>query len=165
MGEMTILSGMLFCADCVSKLYQVHHRGWTHEQEIFIYAKHRKHKGMCTPHQIHNVQVEEILLRELRHITAYAWKHEENFIQLVTRHSEKELTRHLRDSTCELSQADERIGKLDGIIQCLYEDNVRGKISVSVLPSCPPPMRPSRISWKAVKPSLPSSFPPQRNSG
>lgn len=129
MGEMPILSGMLFCADCGSKLYQVRHRGWTHEQEIFVCAKYRKHKGMCTPHQIHNVQVEEILLRELRLITAYAREHEEDFIQMVTRHSEKELTRQLRDSTRELAQAEERIGKLDGIIQRLYEDNVEGKIS------------------------------------
>ena len=113
----------------VSLLYQVRHRGWTHEQEIFICAKYRKHKGMCTPHQIHNVQVEEILLRELRLITAYAREHEEDFIQLVTRHSEKELTRQLRDSTRELEQAEERIGKLDSIIQRLYEDNVEGKIS------------------------------------
>ena len=126
---MPILSGMLFCADCGSKLYQVRHRGWTHEQEIFICAKYRKHKGMYTPHQIHNVQVEEILLRELRLITAYAREHEEDFIQLVTRHSEKELTRQLRDSTRELEQAEERIGKLDSIIQRLYEDNVEGKIS------------------------------------
>ncbi len=69
-GEMPILSGILFCADCGSKLDQVRHRGWMHEQEIFVCAKYRKHKGMCTPHQIHNVQVEEILLRELRLITA-----------------------------------------------------------------------------------------------
>lgn len=29
MGEMPILSGMLFCADCGAKLYQVRHRGWS----------------------------------------------------------------------------------------------------------------------------------------
>ena len=128
MGEMTILSGMLFCADCGSKLYQVRHRGWTHEQEIFVCAKYRKHKG-CTPHQIHNVQVEEILLRELKRITAYAREHEDDFIRLVTKQSETELNRQLRSSNRELAQAEERIGKLDGLIQRLYEDNVEGKIS------------------------------------
>lgn len=50
MGEMAILSGMLFCADCGPKLYQVCHRRWTHKQEIFICAKYRKHKGIGTPH-------------------------------------------------------------------------------------------------------------------
>lgn len=36
MGEISILSGMLFCADCGTKLYQVRARGWTHEQEHFV---------------------------------------------------------------------------------------------------------------------------------
>lgn len=129
MGEMPVLSGMLFCADCGAKLYQVRHRGWAHEQEIFVCATYRKHKGMCSPHQIHNVQVEEILLRGLRLITAYAREHEDDFVQLVTRQSEKELNRQLRDSNRELTQAIVRIEKLDSIIQHLYEDNVEGKIS------------------------------------
>lgn len=33
MGEMPILSGMLFCADCGAKLYQVRAEGRTHKQE------------------------------------------------------------------------------------------------------------------------------------
>ena len=129
MGEMPILSGMLFCADCGAKLYQVRHRGWTHEQEIFVCASYRKHKGICTPHQIHNVQVEEILLRELKRITAYARAHEAEFIELVTKQNEKELSRLMRDCSKELAQAKDRIKKLDGIMQRLYEDNIDGKIS------------------------------------
>ena len=129
MGEMPILTGMLFCADCGAKLYQFRARGWTHEQEHFVCATYRKIKGGCTSHQIHNVQVEEILLRELRRITAYAREHEDNFVQLVTRQREKELNRQLRDSNRELAQAEARIQKLDVIMQRLYEDNVDGKIS------------------------------------
>lgn len=129
MGEMPILSGMLFCADCGEKLYQVRHRGWTHEQEIFVCSSYRKHKGTCTPHQIHNVQVEAILLSELKRITAYARAHESEFVELITKQNEKELARLMRDSNRELAQAKERIGKLDTIVQRLYEDNVDGKIS------------------------------------
>lgn len=50
-------------------------------------------------------------------------------MQLVTRQSEKELNRQLRDSNRELAQAEARIQKLDVIMQQLYEDNVDGKIS------------------------------------
>ena len=75
------------------------------------------------------MQVEKILLRELRRITAYAHEHEDDFVQLVTRQSEKELNRQLRDSNRELAQAEARIQKLDVIMQRLYEDNVDGKIS------------------------------------
>ncbi len=129
MGEMPILSGMLFCADCGAKLYQVRARGWTHEQEHFVCATYRKIKGGCSSHQIHNVQVEEILLRELKRITAYARSHESDFVELVTKHNEKELSRNLRDSNRELEQVKVRIAKLDTIIQRLYEDNIDGKIS------------------------------------
>lgn len=129
MGEMPALSGMLFCADCGAKLYQCRVRGWTHEQEYFVCGTYRKIKGVCTSHQIHNVQVEEILLRELRNITAYAREHEDDFVRLVTKQSEKELNRQLRDNHKELEQAKARIDKLDTIIQRLYEDNLDGKIS------------------------------------
>lgn len=37
MGEMPLLSGMMFCADCGNKMYQVRGRGWEHEKSI-LYA-------------------------------------------------------------------------------------------------------------------------------
>ena len=129
MGDMPVLSGMLFCADCKAKLYQVRARGWSHEQEYFTCASYRKGQGLCSPHQIHNVQVEEILLRSLKQITAYARAHETEFVELVTKQNEKELARLIRDSNRELVQAQDRIRKLDTIMQRLYEDNIEGKIS------------------------------------
>lgn len=84
-SDLPILSGMLFCADCGAKLYQVRTKGLTHEQEHFVCATYRKVKGGCSSHQIHNVQVKEILLRELHRITAYAREHESEFIELVTK--------------------------------------------------------------------------------
>ncbi len=129
MGEMPVLSGMLFCADCGAKLYQVRHRGWTHEQELFVCATYRKIKGKCTSHQIHNVQVEEILLRDLKRITAFAREREDEFVRLVTQKGEKELNRQLRENSTELARAEERIRQLDTIISRLYEDNISGKVS------------------------------------
>ena len=129
MGEMPILSGMLFCADCGAKLYQVRARGWTHEQEHFVCATYRKQKGKCSSHQIRNVQVEQILLTEINRMLGFVRERESEFVELLTKKNEKELNRQLRDSTRELEQAMQRITKLDGIIQRLYEDNLDGKIS------------------------------------
>lgn len=56
-------------------------------------------------------------------------EHEREFIELVTKQSEKALNRQLRDSHKKLEQAKSRIAKLDTIIQRLYEDNLDGKIS------------------------------------
>lgn len=129
MGEMPILSGMLFCADCGAKLYQVRHRGWAHDKEHFVCATYRKVKGGCSSHQIRNVVVEELLLDSIRNITAFAREHEDEFMQMVTDKTRAEVNKSLRDDRRELEQAQSRAGKLDGIIQKLYEDNIDGKIS------------------------------------
>ena len=129
MGEMPVLSGMLFCADCGAKLYQVRKRGWDHSQEYFVCASYRKIKGACSSHRIKNVVVEELLLEGIRNITAYAKEHEDEFVEMVTKKKRAELNRSLRDGKRELEQAQARIQKLDEIIQHLYEDNLAGKIS------------------------------------
>ena len=129
MGEMPVLSGMLFCADCGAKLYQVRARGWTHEQEHFVCATYRKQKGKCTSHQIHNVQVEQILLTEINRMLAFVRDREGEFVELLTKKNERDLNRQFREYSRELEQATQRITKLDGIIQRLYEDNLDGKIS------------------------------------
>ncbi|RXE58726.1 DUF4368 domain-containing protein [Acetivibrio mesophilus] len=129
MGEMPLLSGMMFCADCGNKLYQVRGRGWEHEKEYFVCATYRKIKGGCSSHQIRNVVVEELLLDGIRRVTAFARNFEEEFVEMVTKKTRSELDKSMRDSKRELEQAQARIAKLDEIIQRLYEDNIGGKIS------------------------------------
>jgi site-specific DNA recombinase len=129
MGEMPILSGMLLCADCGAKLYQVRHRGWEHDKEHFVCATYRKIKGGCSSHQIRNVVVEELLLDGIRRVTAYARDHEDEFVEMVTKKTRIDLDKSMRDSKRELEQSQARISKLDEIIQRLYEDNIEGKIS------------------------------------
>ena len=129
LGDMGILSGMMFCADCDNKLYQVRGKGWEHDKEYFVCATYRKVKGGCSSHQIRNVVVEQLLLQNLQRVTAFARGHEDESLQLITNNFEKELNKELRDCRKEFDQAKARISKLDTIIQRLYEDNVEGKIS------------------------------------
>lgn len=129
MGEMPILSGMLYCADCGAKLYQVRGRGWEHSKEYFVCATYRKNKGGCSSHQIRNVVIEEALLDDIRRITAFAKDHEVEFLEMVTSKTKVALDRNLRENKRELEQATQRIRKLDEIIQRLYEDNFEGKIT------------------------------------
>ena len=129
MGEMPILSGMLFCADCGNKLYQVRGRGWEHDKEHFVCATYRKIKDGCSSHQIRNVVVEELLLDGIRWVTAFARDQESEFVEMVTKKTRIELDKSMRDGKRELEQSQARIKKLDEIIQRLYEDNIEGKIS------------------------------------
>ncbi|HPF43333.1 MAG TPA: DUF4368 domain-containing protein [Syntrophomonadaceae bacterium] len=129
MGEMPLLSGMMFCADCGNKMYQVRGRGWEHEKEYFVCATYRKIKGGCSSHQIRNVVVEELLLDGIRRVTAFARDCEDEFVEMITKKTRSELDKSMRDSRRELEQVQARIAKLDEIIQRLYEDNIEGKIS------------------------------------
>ncbi len=128
MGEMPILSGMLFCADCGKKLYQVRGRNLP-QKEYFVCSTYRKVKGGCSSHQIRNKVVEEMLLAGIRSVVAFASAHEAEFVQMVIKKSHSESERSMRDGKRELEQSMARIHKLDDIIQRLYEDNLEGKIS------------------------------------
>ena len=130
MGEMPLLSGMVYCADCGTKMYQVRCKRFTHEQEHMVCATYRKMgKAQCPSHQIRNVMIEELLLDCIRNITALACEHEDDFVKMITQKSQADLNRSHRDGKKELEQAHHRINKLDTIIQRLYEDNIEGKIS------------------------------------
>jgi len=129
MGEMGVLSGMMFCADCGAKLYQVRANGWTHDKEYFVCATYRKKKGMCSSHQIRSVVIEELVLEDLKQVMNYAKEHEQKLVEAVIRSSEKKITENLRLAQKEYEQGQARITTLDKIMQRLYEDHVMEKIS------------------------------------
>ncbi|MDO4649017.1 MAG: recombinase family protein, partial [Eubacteriales bacterium] len=130
LGEMPILSGMVFCADCGAKLYQVRCKGWPHEREYMVCANYRKkRKKVCESHQIKNVDIEAALLYSIQQVTAFAKEHEAEFVELVTKTNAKAAEREIRESKKEYEQSTARMSKLDSFIQKLFEDNAEGKIS------------------------------------
>lgn len=130
LGDMPLLSGMVYCADCGSKLYQVRSKDWNHDKEYMVCATYRKRgKHNCTSHQIRNIDIEKALLYMIQQITAFARDYEDEFVELVAKNKNKELERKIRECKKELEQSMNRVSKIDLLIQRLYEDNVEGKIS------------------------------------
>lgn len=129
MGEMGALSGMMFCADCGAKLYQVRANGWTHDKEYFVCATYRKKKGLCSSHQIRNVVIEELVIDDLRRVMTFVKDREQEFIEMVMKDSEKKHAKEMRLYQREYEQGQTRITVLDKIIQRLYEDHVMEKVS------------------------------------
>lgn len=129
LGEMGILSGMMFCADCGKKLYQVRGKTIPKHREHFVCSTYRKVKGGCSSHQIRNIIVEELLLEDLQKIISFAKDHENEFIKLIMNKTEKNLAKEQRQNQKDLDEAINRITALDTIIQKLYEDHVFGKLT------------------------------------
>ena len=130
LGEMPILSGMVYCADCGAKLYQVRSKDWNHDKEYMVCATYRKRgKHNCTSHQIRNIDIEKALLYMIQQVTSFARDYQDEFVEVVTKTNNKELDKKIREYKKELEQSQARVSKLDFFIQRLYEDNVEGKVS------------------------------------
>lgn len=129
MGEMPVLSGMVFCADCGVKLYQVRGHNLPQKEYMVCATYRKKGKSVCTSHQIQNEDLEKLILLHIRGMVKFAAEQENEFLAMVTKAKTKAVEKEIRDSQKEYEQALTRIAKLDTLIQRIYEDNVEGKIS------------------------------------
>ena len=129
MGEMSSLSGMVYCADCGKRMYLC--RCTTMKQaEYFNCSTYRKKKkNLCTSHQITVKAVETLLLDDLRRTLQFAQSQKEEFLRILEENSEVKTKQEIKENLRKLSAAEERIKALDKIIQSLYEDKVAGKLS------------------------------------
>lgn len=130
MGEMGMFSGMMYCADCGSIMYQCRATGFRPDQEYYLCSGYRKGRDVCgATHSIRTVILEVLLLDNLREIVSFASQHKERFVRMVMDMDLKERNRDLAKRKKALSDAEKRIMELDGIFKRLYEDNISGKLT------------------------------------
>ena len=131
MGEIDKYSGLLYCADCGSKLYFVRGKSIKPSDYNFICSRYRKHIGeqLCTAHRIREVALDEIILEEIRRITYYARTKTREFVEFINKKSSSENRRELNAKTNELGKLEKRNTELNALFKRLYEDNVLGKIT------------------------------------
>lgn len=127
-GEMSIFSGLLYCADCGSKMYLNRHRG--SEKDAFNCASYRKEKERtCTSHYITLHAIEDIVLYDLQRVLGMAKGKETEFVSMLQEKNKKMTKSDLSEKAKECDEAEKRIAVLDRIIQNLYEDKVSGTLS------------------------------------
>ena len=130
MGEMGMFSGMMFCADCGSIMYQCRATGFRREQEYYLCAGYRKSRDICgSTHSIRSVILEELILQNLCKVVSYAREQEDQFVKMVMDMDEKERSKGLAKKKKLLTDAEKRISELDRIFKHLYEDNITGKLT------------------------------------
>ena len=129
MGEMPMFSGLLYCADCGSKL--TFHREVSQVAEKHYYAcgNYRSNTANCTMHYIRNVVVERIVLENLKEVIQYVSSYEDEFVRMVMDSDMRQRNRELSQKKKRLAEIQKRIGELDTIFQRIYEDNIIGKLS------------------------------------
>ena len=129
MGEMSIFSGLVYCADCGQKMYLCRCTTMKQKEYFNCSSYRKKKKATCTSHQITVEAVEHFVLTNLQKVLVFAKNYEQEFLEIVRNENEKELRKKLQSQTRELEEAEKRIQALDRIIQNLYEDKVCGNLT------------------------------------
>ena len=127
--EVGLFSGLLFCADCGSVLYQQRYENKTRKQDCYICGNYKKRTHDCTAHFIRTDLLTAGVLSNLRKVTSYAAKHEARFMKLLIEQNEDGGKRRNAAKRKELDAAEKRIAELSAIFKRLYEDSVTGRIS------------------------------------
>lgn len=129
MGEMSVFSGLLYCADCGKKMYLCRCTTMKQKEYFNCSTYRKKKKGLCTSHQITTEAVSEIVLQDLRRVFSLAIDDENAFLATIRAKADKEQKKQLNAKKQELEDARNRIRALDRIIQNLYEDKVCGNLT------------------------------------
>ena len=127
--EVGLFSGLLFCADCGSVMYQQRYQTDKRRQDCYICGSYKKRTADCTAHFIRTDLLTEGVTENLRKVTSYAAKHEARFMKLLTEQTEDGSKLRNAAKKKELEAAEKRIAELSAIFKRLYEDSVTGRIS------------------------------------
>ena len=127
--EVGLFSGILFCADCGSVMYQQRYQTDKRKQDCYICGSYKKRTRDCTAHFIRTDLLTAGVTENIRKITSYAAKHEARFMKLLVEQNEDGGRRRNAAKKKELEAAEKRIAELSAIFKRLYEDSVTGRIS------------------------------------
>ena len=129
MGEMSVFSGIVYCADCGKKMYLCRCSKTTQKEYFNCSTYRKKSKSLCTSHQITVKAVEHIVLTDLQRVLGMAKDNEKEFVGMLQTAKSKEIRKDLSAKTKECDEAEKRVKALDRIIQSLYEDKVCGNLA------------------------------------
>ena len=128
-GERSMFSGMLFCADCGGNM-NFHFNQRNPDIEYFNCSNNNKARKTCDKtHYIRVDFLEQVVLGEIRRLTKFASRHEQQFAEIVMGQSKQFLQDGLNRKRKELAAMKLRDRELDRLFQSLYESNQSGKIS------------------------------------
>ncbi len=129
-GEKNMFSGLLICADCGSNMGYHFNQG-NHEITYFNCSGYNKGKRkICnSTHYIRTDFLEQVVLGEIKRLTKFAQKYENEFAKHVMGATMKNLEEEISLKEKELLKLQAKDKELDVLYEKIYEDNALGKIN------------------------------------
>jgi len=99
------------------------------EKEYYTCGGYSKRVHPCTTHHITLNVLKQLVMADLQRVTQFAAEHEKQFVDMLVEDSMQEQKRAFAEMQRTLDTQRARHSELDVIIQRLYEDNIKGKLS------------------------------------
>ena len=128
-GIVSMFSGLLYCADCGSKLGYSATNNYKREQAFFFCSAYRGNSDVCSAHFIREKVVEELVLEGLQRLLWYIQVYEKRFAQEQMERFGLQEKKALTAKRRELDKAKVRVVEIDQLIQKSYEDMSKGLLS------------------------------------
>lgn len=124
-----LFSGLLYCADCGSKLHFATGKNMTPQQDCYRCSRYKSNTGDCTMHFIREETLKLFVLQRIFDVTALFFDDAMAFEEAAKKQHFQEAEKEARKRKREITQAEKRIAELDRIFRRIYEDDISGIIS------------------------------------
>ena len=124
-----LFSGLLFCADCGSKLNFATCKRFEGRQDRYVCAKYRSGRGVCSGHIIREEVLRDVVLERIRAVTEMIRSDVEGFQEDWLHCRREEQEKSIREDKRRLAQAKKRLADIDVLMTRIYEDMVLGNLS------------------------------------
>mgnify|MGYP001016054091 CR=1 FL=1 len=121
-----MFSGLVFCADCGSKLHFATCKSFDGSQDNYRCARYKSNTGDCTAHFIREEVLRKIVLNRIFAVTAMFYEDITAFMELIQKQRFDEAEKDMKCKRREVGQARKRIAELDRIFKRIYEDDING---------------------------------------
>ena len=127
-GRESLFSGLLYCADCKSKLYFCAAKSIKPHQEFHRCSAYKESRGTCSIHFIREVVLREMMLELVKRVSLFIQQYEAVFLYMYAKKHNITKETNVRNMKAAIEKDKRRISEIDMMIERLYEDNVLGKI-------------------------------------
>jgi site-specific DNA recombinase len=124
-----LFSGLLYCADCGSKLHFATGKNMTPQQDCYRCSRYKSNTGDCTMHFIREETLKLFVLQRIFDVTALFFDDAMAFEEAAKKQHFQEAEKEAKKRKREIAQAEKRIAELDRIFKRIYEDDISGTIS------------------------------------
>ena len=128
-GRSSIFSGLVYCADCGSKMLYGSSNNGDPAQDFFDCSLHRKDKEKCNGHFIRVKVLERVVLKHIQIVMEYILRHEDYFRTIMEEQLRLESTEQIRIRKKRLEHNERRIAELKRLFIKIYEDNASGRLN------------------------------------